>query len=62
LLPSGNFLIVNFHVSKKENEIGKVRPITQNLQTTFNSNVYVKYIPSNVTEAELREAFSGFDV
>lgn len=61
-LPSGSFLIVNYHVSKKENELLKSRPITQNLQATFNSNIYVKFIPSNVTESELRKAFGEFPV
>lgn len=61
-LSTGNFLIVNYHVSKKENELLKSRPITQNLQATFNSNIYVKFIPSNVTEAALRKVFSDFPV
>lgn len=49
-LSSGNFLIVNEFVSKKENQLQNSRPITSNLQSTFNSNIYVKFIPADVTE------------
>lgn len=49
------FLIVNKHISKKDSEHQhfqgyKISPITQNLIKTFDSNIYVKYIPSYVTE------------
>ena len=33
-------------------------PISQNLTKTFNSNVYVKFIPNDITEAEVRTTFS----
>lgn len=56
------FLIVNRHISKKDNEIlqtgSKIHPISQNLSKTFNSNVYVKFIPNDITEEELRKTFS----
>ncbi len=39
----------------------RVNQITQNLSKTFNSNIYVKYIPSSVTEEELREKFTMKD-
>lgn len=61
-LTSGNFLIVNEFVSKKENQLQNSRPITSNLQSTFNSNIYVKFIPADVTEDQVREKFSGFPV
>lgn len=58
----GQFLIVNRHISKKDNEIlqsgSKIHPISQNLSKTFNSNVYVKFIPTDITEEELRKTFS----
>ena len=47
------FLIVNRHISKKDSEPAhgnKLNPITQNLTKTFNSNIYVKFIPNDVTE------------
>ena len=55
------FLIVNRHISKRENELtgaSKMGPISQNLTKTFNSNVYVKFIPNDVSEDELRNTFS----
>lgn len=33
-------------------------PIAQNLTKTYNSNVYVKFIPNDVTEDEIRKTFS----
>jgi RNA recognition motif-containing protein len=54
----GKFLIVNYHISKKENELAQggrsIDPRTQNMTSTFNSNIYVKFIPSDVTEEQLR--------
>lgn len=61
-LADGSFLMVQRHISKKENELvagSKLHPISQNLSKTFNSNVYVKFIPVDVTEDELREKFSA---
>lgn len=49
----GVFLIVNQHVSKKDNEPqngSKIHPITHNLSKTFNSNIFIKFIPNDVTE------------
>ena len=57
-------LIVNRHVSKRENELlsggdnSKIGPISQNLTKTFNSNVYVKFIPSDISEEEITNTFS----
>lgn len=54
-LPSGGVLIVNYHVKKQVNEMATgtryQAPISQNLTQTYKSNIYVKYIPSDVTEA-----------
>jgi RNA recognition motif-containing protein len=33
-------------------------PISQNLTKTFNSNVYVKYIPNDISEDEVKKTFS----
>jgi len=38
-----------------------LNPITQNLNKTFNSNIYIKFIPNEVTEEELRKTFSMKD-
>jgi len=62
----GKFLIVNYHISKKENELAgqgarTIDPISQNLSQTFNSNIYVKFIPQNVTEEQLRKQFEFED-
>jgi polyadenylate-binding protein len=59
-LENGQFLIVNQFISKRENELqgdSKISPISQNLTKTFNSNVFIKFIPSDVTEEELRKTF-----
>jgi RNA recognition motif-containing protein len=56
VLPSGNVLIVSRHVSKKENALGgdrKMGMISQIKRETFNSNVYVKFLPTGVTQEEL---------
>ena len=37
---------------------GKIAPISQNLTKTFNSNVYVKYIPVDISEDEVKRTFS----
>lgn len=60
----GHFLLVNRHIPKKENEPqhgSRLNPITQNLTRTFNSNIYVKFIPNDVTEDRLREVFTVKD-
>jgi hypothetical protein len=58
-LGADQFLIVNYFVSKKDTELAQgsrtLDPISQNLTKTFNSNVYIKHIPSEVTEEELRK-------
>eukprot|EP00350_Pseudokeronopsis_sp_OXSARD2_P007899 CAMPEP_0170543294 /NCGR_PEP_ID=MMETSP0211-20121228/2456_1 /TAXON_ID=311385 /ORGANISM="Pseudokeronopsis sp., Strain OXSARD2" /LENGTH=209 /DNA_ID=CAMNT_0010846629 /DNA_START=553 /DNA_END=1183 /DNA_ORIENTATION=+ len=59
-LGDGQFLIVNQFISKRENELAgynKISPISQNLIKTFNSNVFIKFIPSEVTEDELKKLF-----
>ncbi len=55
VLGNGQFLIVNQFVSKRENELAgdKISPISQNLTKTFNSNIFVKFIPANVSEDEI---------
>ncbi len=53
--------MVSKHISKKNNEPtygSRINPITQNLTSTFNSNIYVKFIPNDVNEERLREVFT----
>ena len=38
-----------------------MNPITQNLSKTVNSNIYVKFIPNEVSEEQLRKSFSMKD-
>jgi polyadenylate-binding protein len=61
-LGGDQFLIVNFHVSKRDTELAQgsrtLDPIAQNLTKTFNSNIYVKHIPSDVSEEDLRKKFT----
>lgn len=57
----GQFLIVNRHISKRDNEgqsDSKIRPISQNLTQTFNSNIFVKFIPNDVSEDDIKKTFS----
>ena len=52
-LDGENFLIVQKHIKRQENELTKgnnhISLIDYNKQTTFNSNVYVKFIPLETT-------------
>lgn len=60
-LTDNQFLIVNRHISKRENELSggsKMGAISQNLTKTFNSNVYVKFIPNDISEEEVKKTFS----
>ena len=61
-LESGNVMIVSRHVSKKENALGDNRKgmgmISQIKRETFNSNIYVKFLPASLTQEELHKTFS----
>jgi len=61
-LESGNVMIVSRHVSKKENALGDNKKgmgmISQIKRETFNSNVYVKFLPATLTQEELHKTFS----
>jgi RNA recognition motif-containing protein len=64
LLPDGRVLLVMYFISKKDNEISKgghrqLDAVVQSQNNTYNSNIYIKSIPTNVTEEQLREKF-GF--
>jgi polyadenylate-binding protein len=54
-------LIVAPHVYKKENELsgsGGNSQIAKNLNDVFKSNIFVKFIPNNVTKEEFTTKFS----
>jgi RNA recognition motif-containing protein len=61
-LESGNVMIVSRHVSKKENALGDNKKgmgmISQIKRETFNSNIYVKFLPASLTQEELHKTFS----
>jgi len=53
---NGKFLFVSKHISKAENEqSGKLNPITQQLKETYRSNIFVRNVPKDVTEAQFQE-------
>lgn len=48
-------------MSKRDNELAdsnRISPISQNLTKTFNSNVFIKFIPVEVTQEEIKSSFS----
>lgn len=54
------FLMVNYAISKQSDQYQNL--IRQNMNSTFASNLYVRGIPKGVSEEQLREKFSSFDV
>jgi polyadenylate-binding protein len=64
-LPNGNILIVNKHVSRKQNELrGNVgdtlTPIAQQMKKTFDANIFINYIPLNVSDKDILDKFRAF--
>ncbi len=64
-LPSGKILIVNKHVSRKQNELrGNVgdtlTPIAQQMKKTFDANIFINFIPLNVNDEEILGKFRAF--
>ena len=57
----GKKLIVSPHIYRKESELkpkaGSFNPIVQNQKSVFKSNIFVKFLPNDVTEEILREKF-----
>lgn len=59
-LEDGTYLLVNQHISKRENEVAKSStsgPIQNSMKKTYESNLFVKNIPSEITEEELTKLF-----
>lgn len=63
-LPDGSFLLVSQHISKRENELisnSKLPPpIQQNLTKNFDSNLFIKNLPADLTESNFKAAFEKF--
>lgn len=51
---NGKALFVNKHISKQENEHLKQEPITKAMKQTFESNIFIRYIPKEITEEEFK--------
>lgn len=61
-LSSGKCLLVNQHISSKENQLSmarasKANSIQQTFKKSYDSNLYIKFIPSGVTQQELLDTF-----
>jgi len=59
-LENGSYLLVSQHISKRDNDLAKNSsntPIQQIMQKNFDSNLFVKNVPKNTPEQELREKF-----
>ena len=50
------------HIYRRQNELIKkdnsLTPIALQMKKTYDSNVYVKYVPASINEKQLREEFS----
>lgn len=56
-------MLVAQHISRRENEVsshGKQAPIGQNLAKNYDSNLFIKNIPTNVSEEELKGVFEKY--
>ena len=53
---NGNVIFVSKHISKSDDNVpGKVPQITRQLKEAYKSNIIVRNIPLDVTEAEFQE-------
>ena len=63
-LPDGSFLLVSQHISKRENELihnsKQPAPIQQNLTKTFDSNLFIKNLPADLTEEAFKDVFQKY--
>lgn len=59
----GSYMFVQFHVAKRQNDLASDKTkttINQNINKNFSSNLFVKFIPHHVTEAEVKKLFEPF--
>jgi polyadenylate-binding protein len=57
----GSYLLVNQHISKRENEVSKSStsgPIQNSMKKTYESNLFVKNIPTEINEEEVIKLFA----
>lgn len=54
-------ILVAPHISRKENDLQSKssKPIVRNMKENFKSNIFIRYIPKDVTEEILREKFKA---
>lgn len=57
----GRPIFVSRFVYKQENQLHKegLTPIAQNMKKTFDNNIFVNYIPLDVTEEQVKEKFES---
>lgn len=60
---NNNAVIVMPHIYRKDNELqgqkaGLSNPIVKNQKEAFKSNIFVRFLPKDVTEEQIREKFS----
>jgi len=56
----GSYFFVQFHVTRRQNDLAHNKSkatINQNINKNFSSNLFVKMIPSEITEAEVQKLF-----
>jgi polyadenylate-binding protein len=55
----GKFIFVQKHIYKVQNQMGKQMPlITQQMKKAYESNLYVQFIPKEISEEQLKEEMS----
>jgi len=61
LMSNGNVLMVAEHISKRQNELkqsdSSLTPISMAMKKTYDSNIYIKGLPDDITEEKLRAEF-----
>lgn len=56
---NGKTIFVQKHISQANNIIGKQVPqITQNMKKAYESNLFIQFIPKEITEEQVKEEFS----
>jgi RNA recognition motif-containing protein len=56
---NGKVLFVSKHISKQENQLPSQKAsINKNMKEMFQSNIYVRFIPKNVTQSEFTDTMS----
>lgn len=56
-MQDGSYLLVSRHISRRENEVSTQETIQSNMRKTYESNLFVKNIPTEVSEEEIKSHF-----